>query len=244
MTLSALALCAAFVVKCPCQQAEPPAADPCAGAKSTYASSECWRKQYEQADAELNKVYKEIMGRLPDAEKAKLRESQRAWIPKKEKKGDEAAANAPWHVNDPTMKTIALTEETQARTAELKKAYGQYLSPAGASGAQTGGAGAGAAAPVAKSQGNELSVEGWWIPVKGPADIESMHLSTEGGNRVFASYLHDRPFMFGSWQLAGDRLTVETGAAKTVWTVVSASSNKLVLREDGEKEVTIFKKAK
>lgn len=241
----ALALSAAFAVRCVCQQAEASAADPCAGAKSTYASSECWRKQYEAADAELNRVYQEIMARLPDAEKAKLRESQRAWIPKKEKKGDEAAANAPWHVHAPIMKTIALTEETQARTAELKKSYGYLLSSEGAGSAKLEGTGGGTAPSPAKASGQEPAVTGSWIQVKGPADFDSMDLALEGGDRVFRSYLHERPAWFGHWQLSGDQLTAQNDdGEKIAWTVVSASSDKLVLREEGEKEVTVFKKAK
>jgi len=244
LTLSALALSAAFAVRCPCQQAEPAAADPCAGATSTYASSECWRKQYEVANAELNRVYREIMGRLPDAEKSKLHESQRAWIPKKEEKGDKTAAD--WsETYAPIMKTVALTEETQARTAELRKSYGYLLSPEGAGTVKPEGAGGETAAPPAKTPGKEPVVTGSWIQVTGPADFESMDLALEGGDRVFRSYLHERPAWFGRWQLLGDRLTAQTDdGEKVFWTVVSASSDKLVLREDGEKEVTVFKKAK
>jgi len=230
---------------CACQQTQPAAAEPCAGATSTYEMSECWGKQFELADAELNRVYKAIMARLPDAEKAKLRDAQRAWIPKKEKKGDEAAAEYEGGTFAPVAKTIALTEATQARTAELKKTYGQYLASASAAAAKSEGAGPGSPPSPAKSTFGESELAGSWIQVKGPTDFESMSLAVEDGQKVFRSYLHDRPLWFGHWQLSGDQLTAQTETGeKLVWTVVSASGAKLVLREDGEDEQTVFKRAK
>ena len=81
--------------------------------------------------------------------------------------------------------------------------------------------------------------------MKGPADFDSMDLALDGGERVFRSYLHERPAWFGHWQLAGDRLTAQTDdGEKIVWTVISASSDRLVLKGDGEKEETVFKKAR
>ena len=47
-----------------CQQSQASAAKPCENAQSTAEMLDCWDNQYKQADAELNKVYKEIMSRL------------------------------------------------------------------------------------------------------------------------------------------------------------------------------------
>ena len=110
-----------------CQQNQPPAADPCENAQSTAEMLDCWDSQYKTADAELNRIYKEIMSRLRDTEKAKLRDAQRAWIPYKEKKGEAAAAQYEGGTFAGVAKLIALTEETQNRVAELKKTYRDLL---------------------------------------------------------------------------------------------------------------------
>lgn len=60
--------------------AKGPAADPCDGYTRADLES-CAAKDYEEADAALNKAYKEAMARLDASEqKEKLKEAQRAWI--------------------------------------------------------------------------------------------------------------------------------------------------------------------
>ena len=110
-----------------CQQSQASAAKPCENAQSTAEMLDCWDNQYKKADAELNKVYKEIMSRLGDKEKVKLRDAQRAWIPYKEKKGEAAAAQDEGGTLAPVSQPMALTEETQNRVAELKKTYRDVL---------------------------------------------------------------------------------------------------------------------
>ena len=105
-----------------CQQSQASAAKPCENAQSTAEMLDCWDNQYKKADAELNKVYKEIMSRLGDKEKVKLRDAQRAWIPYKRKRAKRRrhSMRAEHSLRLPIM---ALTEETQNRVADLKRTY-------------------------------------------------------------------------------------------------------------------------
>ena len=41
---------------------------------------ECLQRDYAAADAELNRVYREVMVALPTAQRTRLRASQRAWL--------------------------------------------------------------------------------------------------------------------------------------------------------------------
>lgn len=58
-----------------------PAADPCKDPRTTIEMKECAAREYKEADAALNKAYKEAMARLTSKEqKDKLKEAQKAWI--------------------------------------------------------------------------------------------------------------------------------------------------------------------
>ncbi|WP_242108041.1 lysozyme inhibitor LprI family protein [Luteimonas aquatica] len=59
-----------------------PSYDECIGAAGavTPAMQDCISKEYEYQDARLNKAYKVLMAKLPDAEKTKLREEERKWL--------------------------------------------------------------------------------------------------------------------------------------------------------------------
>ena len=48
---------------------------------STAGVSNCAAEFKEKWDAELNRAYKELMGKLPKDGQALLRDAQRAWIP-------------------------------------------------------------------------------------------------------------------------------------------------------------------
>lgn len=46
---------------------------------------------FEAWDKELNKIYKLIMSKLPESQKIKLRNEERAWLKRKDKEMDKAA---------------------------------------------------------------------------------------------------------------------------------------------------------
>jgi hypothetical protein len=103
----------------------------------------------------------------------------------------------------------------------------------------------GCTAPSGAAAGDEAVLIGAWIHVSGPAYFEEMAFNVEDGERVFASWLHRRPFITGHWSLSGNTLKVEYhGKIQKVWTVVQADRSRLLLREDGLQEITVYKKAR
>jgi hypothetical protein len=69
-------------------------------------------QKYHQADAELNRVYKELRALLDPANQKKLKDWQMKWIQKNEKMTKKAS--------DPTDKASLLLEPTQTRLTELE----------------------------------------------------------------------------------------------------------------------------
>jgi hypothetical protein len=86
---------------------------------------------------------------------------------------------------------------------------------------------------------------GTWVSIKGPADFDSMEFAAENGERIFRSWMHDRPAMFGHWNSDGRTINAEsTGDLRMQWSVISVSKNKLVLREKGEQQKSVFRRMK
>ena len=71
-----------------------------------------------RADAELNKTYKALLAKLPDAEsKEKLKQSQRAWLAFRDA---EAEFEGRGGTMAPTLRYATKTELTQQRIKQLK----------------------------------------------------------------------------------------------------------------------------
>jgi len=77
---------------------------------SAFAQS--WEQKYQQADAELNRVYKELRSNLSEQQKAELKKVQLAWLKEKVRLVKEA--------NTPVEQLRVATNLTIQRTAELK----------------------------------------------------------------------------------------------------------------------------
>ena len=77
---------------------------------SAFAQS--WEQKYQQADAELNRVYKELRSNLSEHQKAELKKVQLAWLKEKVRLVKEA--------NSPVEQLRVATNLTIQRTAELK----------------------------------------------------------------------------------------------------------------------------
>ena len=77
---------------------------------SAFAQS--WEQKYQQADAELNRVYKELRSNLSEHQKAELKKVQLAWLKEKVRLVKEA--------NTPDEQLRVATNLTIQRTAELK----------------------------------------------------------------------------------------------------------------------------
>jgi len=84
-----------------------------------------------------------------------------------------------------------------------------------------------AAAAVAVS-----TILGSWCAGSNTAFYEELKLDKSG---EFHSWLHQRPDASGSWQLKGKTLTIhESDDQTTVYTILSASKTRLVMREEDE----------
>jgi uncharacterized protein YecT (DUF1311 family) len=76
------------------------------------------RSDFAKADAELNKTYRMVLAKLPDAEKQKLKETQRAWIASRDAEAVSAAKEASGSIS-PTVRYGRMTDLTQRRSIEL-----------------------------------------------------------------------------------------------------------------------------
>ena len=54
--------------------------EPCAEAQTQADMTICWSNQYKAADATLNQVYRQLMGKLDDEEKNQLKAVESAWL--------------------------------------------------------------------------------------------------------------------------------------------------------------------
>jgi uncharacterized protein YecT (DUF1311 family) len=90
------------------------------------------RSDFAKADADLNKTYRAVLAKLPDAEKQKLKETQRAWIASRDAEAADAAKEANGSIG-PTVRYGRMTDLTRKRITELKA----MIDKESASGSQT-----------------------------------------------------------------------------------------------------------
>lgn len=96
--------------------------DPCADPQTTVEMRDCAGKVYKEVDAELNKVYKQLMSKLEDeGHKLALKSAQQAWIKYRDTNCEyEAYLNRGGTIY-PAVYTGCLTRMTKARTTELQE---------------------------------------------------------------------------------------------------------------------------
>tara|TARA_R110001592_G_scaffold15536_4_gene67614 strand:+ start:162 stop:542 length:381 start_codon:yes stop_codon:yes gene_type:complete len=81
------------------------------------------KSDYEIADAQLNKVYKELRIRLSDTEKAGLKEAQLAWLNYRDKNAEFAMSLYEGGSIAPMVYSAAMASVTEARVDELKSMF-------------------------------------------------------------------------------------------------------------------------
>lgn len=77
----------------------------------------------EKADAELNKVYKELRETLSDAEKERLKEVQKLWITFRDKEAEFAASLYDGGSMAGLVKINTMTSTTESRVEGLKNLF-------------------------------------------------------------------------------------------------------------------------
>jgi uncharacterized protein YecT (DUF1311 family) len=97
----------------------------CANAQSQYELSMCAQQESKMADKELNQVYKELMSRLDEEGKNKLKDAQRKWIKFKEANADFAADA----YRGGSMEGMVYDDAIKASTIQRVKEHKDLLEP-------------------------------------------------------------------------------------------------------------------
>ncbi|MBT5415159.1 MAG: DUF1311 domain-containing protein [Rhodospirillaceae bacterium] len=95
---------------------------------------ECTDADYKTADAALNDTYREVMAKLNELDKTRpgwgladaLRESQRAWLPLRDRQCDWEAAFVKGGTMEPLIRLSCLSEMTAKRTDQLRETWKTY----------------------------------------------------------------------------------------------------------------------
>lgn len=96
---------------------------PCEGEGSQAEASGCARREFQAADAELNKTYGRLTGILDAEEKSLLKEAELAWIKYRDTTCVFESSQYAGGTMRPMIESFCLARVTRARTAELKEQY-------------------------------------------------------------------------------------------------------------------------
>lgn len=95
--------------------------DPCPGSNTQHELNQCAARVRDKADAELNKVYRELMKDAGTTERAKLRAAQLAWIKFRDTQCDyESFGNKGGSIY-PMVSSFCLARVTNARVKQLQE---------------------------------------------------------------------------------------------------------------------------
>ncbi len=102
------------------QQRKSATAQPCEDARTQLEMNECADREYRKADAELNRVYQQLV-RASGGTDAKLKAAQLAWIKFRDAECDyKAAFNEGGSMQSMTY-SFCLADVTAARTKQLRE---------------------------------------------------------------------------------------------------------------------------
>lgn len=96
---------------------------PCEGYGSQAEATGCAHREYEAADAELNKTYNRLAGILNEDEKSLLKTSELAWIKYRDTNCVFESSQYAGGTMRPMIESFCLARVTKARTTELKEQY-------------------------------------------------------------------------------------------------------------------------
>jgi uncharacterized protein YecT (DUF1311 family) len=92
----------------------------CAEAVSTAEMQICANQLYQEADAELNQVYRQLNAQLSAQRKTQLKASQQAWLAFRDKNAVFAAGVAEGGSMASLVEITELTALTKSRTEQLR----------------------------------------------------------------------------------------------------------------------------
>lgn len=96
---------------------------PCEGYGSQAEASGCAHREFQAADAELNKAYNRLAGILDAEEKAALKEAELAWIKYRDSNCTFESSQYAGGTMRPMIESFCMARVTKARTAELKEQF-------------------------------------------------------------------------------------------------------------------------
>ena len=94
---------------------------PCEERSSQAEASGCAHREYEAADAELNKIYNRLAAALDAEDKALLKQSELAWIKYRDSSCAFESSQYKGGTMRPMVESLCLTRVTKARAAELRE---------------------------------------------------------------------------------------------------------------------------
>jgi uncharacterized protein YecT (DUF1311 family) len=106
------------------QPAKKPSAQkkqPCANAVTQAEMNRCAFDEYQKADAELNRIYPQVMSKLGAEHKEKLKAAQIAWIKFRDAHCECEAAVVEGGSMEPLLRATCLEQTTRDRTKQLLK---------------------------------------------------------------------------------------------------------------------------
>ncbi len=101
-------------------------ASPCGASGNQAELNACAAKEYQAADAALNKVYAQLMSKLEEDHKAKLKASELAWIKFRDANCEFAAFINEGGTMYPMVYNGCLAATTIDRTKELRAALEEF----------------------------------------------------------------------------------------------------------------------
>jgi uncharacterized protein YecT (DUF1311 family) len=91
----------------------------CKDAITTAEMRRCLNEHYQAADTELNHVYRQLISRLSQERREKLKTAQRAWIRFRDGNSAFAASVVEGGTMYPLLELSELTKMTEERTEQL-----------------------------------------------------------------------------------------------------------------------------
>jgi uncharacterized protein YecT (DUF1311 family) len=95
--------------------------DPCPGSNTQFELNRCAARARDKADAELNKVYRELMKDAGATERAKLRAAQLAWIKFRDAHCDYTSVGNKGGSIYPMVYSFCLAKVTNDRGKQLRE---------------------------------------------------------------------------------------------------------------------------
>ncbi|MFL6229936.1 MAG: lysozyme inhibitor LprI family protein [Pyrinomonadaceae bacterium] len=102
-------------------QKRPSPTPPCGKYDTQAEAGECAYKEYQAADAELNKAYNQLAAQLDADGRTHLKEAELAWISYRDKNCEYESSFYLGGTMRPMIESFCLARMTKARSAELRE---------------------------------------------------------------------------------------------------------------------------